>query len=266
MTTMFPEIGLKLWAPNVGGYLNEARRLHAAGEFDYVELYSSPGATPHIPAWKSVPVPYVIHCAHSLHGFNLSDARAKDINRKLFAEAVLFFRELRAKWIIVHPGIMGDVVETVKQLNALMADSGVAPSQVLVENKPFLNLNNQLCVGGSPESMAQLKTECGTDMVLDVGHAIKYAIGAGRDWQTVLEQMMALHPLMLHVSDAEMGHPRDQHLHLGKGEFDFNAIFRICTAPYLSIETVKDQPDRLDDFLLDVAFLKQIWMNGLKTP
>ena len=257
MTLPANQIGLKLWAPNVDGYLTEARRLYGAGQLDYVELYTSPDCASYLPPWKAARLPYVIHCAHSLHGFNLSDPSAKGDNRKLFAEAVIFFRELGAMGIIVHPGILGQVAETVAQLQMLMKEFGIPPHQIWVENKPFINLNHQPCVGGSPESMALIKKECETEMVLDVGHAIKYAIGAGRDWQPVLHQMMTLAPEMLHVSDAKMSHPLDEHLHLGTGEFDFDTIFSICDAPYISIETIKDHPARLDDFVNDVVFLKR---------
>ena len=251
------QIGLKLWAPNVGGYLTEARRLYGARQLDYVELYTSPDCASHLPAWKAASLPYVIHCAHSLHGFNLSDPAARGENQKLFAEAVFFFRELGARGIIVHPGILGQATETVAQLQILMKEFGIAPHQIWVENKPFINLNHQLCVGGSPESMALIKKGCETGIVLDVGHAIKYAIGAGRDWQPVLHQMMTLEPEMLHVSDAKMSHPLDEHLHFGAGEFDFDTIFSICDAPYISIETIKDHPERLEDFVNDVGFLKR---------
>ena len=257
-----PQIGLKLWAPNVGGYLREATRLVADRQCDYVELYTSPDCAKYLPMWQETALPFVIHCAHSAHEFNLSKAGAYDINHRLFGEAVEYLRALKARWIIVHPGILGRVEETVGQLNRLMSAFDVQPHEVLVENKPFINLRDEPCVGASPESVAQIKEECGTGFVLDVGHAIKYAIGAGRPYESVLSQLMTLQPEMLHVSDALMSHPKDEHLHFGRGEFDFESIFAICRAPYISIETVKDHPERLDDFIEDTRILKAFLNKG----
>jgi deoxyribonuclease-4 len=251
------KLGLKLWSVNVGSYLQEAERLFNNHIIDYVELYSVPETIANILHWKKCSFPIVIHAAHSMHKFNLSDPAKADFNRKLFSEAVHFFKELSAMGIILHPGVSGSVEETIIQLKELISENGIKAENVLVENKPFLTLTGGLCVGSDPDAIRKIRELCGVGMVLDTTHAIKYAIAAKKPWQQVLKDFMQLKPNFLHVSDATFEHPKDEHMHIGSGEFDFREIFSICKAEFISIETNKDSSENLDDFIFDVKRLRE---------
>ncbi|MGL1902891.1 MAG: sugar phosphate isomerase/epimerase [Fibrobacterales bacterium] len=251
-----PEIGLKLWSTNTDIYLEETIRLFDEKVIDYVELYCVPGSMDSINYWRNAPFPLIIHAAHSMHKFNLSDVKSKKFNENIFRESVAYFNELGAQRIIVHPGVFGKIGETITQLGALIQKFDLNCDDVVVENKPMVTLADEPCVGSTPSELVELTKALGVDIVLDVTHAIKYAIGAQQSWQKVVAQFMELQPKMLHVCDAHLNSRFDEHMHIGTGDFDFDEIFSICTAPQISIETNKDSTESLNDFEVDVRLIK----------
>lgn len=251
------EIGLKLWSSNTGTYLEQAKQLYEQKIIDYVELYVVPGSTKSISVWQNSKFPYVIHCAHSMHKFNLSFQDSMAHNRLLFDEAIQYFKALGAHAIIVHPGVLGTVETTTAQLNMLLDEHDLHGELVFVENKPAITLTGSKTVGSSPVEIKRILDECNVGFVLDVTHAIKYAIKTQVEWTTVLRDFMAFSPQMLHVSDGHMDEPHDEHLHIGSADFDFEEIFRICKTERVSIETKKDSTENLNDFKIDVQTLKE---------
>ncbi len=252
-----PKIGLKLWSTNINEYLQEAIKLYHNGVFDYVELYSTPDSRQYIPYWKSCPFPFVIHCAHSMHGFNLSLPDNQARNQELFALALQYAQELAVDKIILHPGVLGTTVHTIEQLSILIHTHKIDPSIILIENKPLITLTHDPCVGASPSAIQDICAQCYTGFVLDVSHAIKYAIGAERNWRQVLMEFMQVKPAMLHICDGHMDHPLDEHLHINDGNFNFPEILDICQANWISIETHKDSQENLDDFIEDARQIKR---------
>jgi deoxyribonuclease-4 len=193
-----------------------------------------------------------------MHGFCLSLPEKTETNRVLFEEAVAYYNRLDAEYIILHPGVFGTAEETVRQLQKLLKDNYIKEnSRILIENKPRITLTSDVCIGANPKELAFIKNECGLGFVLDIPHAIKYAIGVNQDWNKVLEEFMLLSPKVLHVSDAFLSHEKDEHLHIGDGEFDFKKIFSICQAENITIETNKDSNVSLSDFEKDVLLLQE---------
>lgn len=254
-------IGLKLWSTN-DNYISEAIRLYEKRVYDYIELYSVPNSfAQNINLWislkKKYNIPFIIHGAHSMHGFCLSLTEKKESNLVFFEEAISYFRELDAEYIILHPGVYGKAEETVKQLKSLIKEKVINSKKILIENKPRITLTSDPCIGANPKELAFIKDECLVGFVLDIPHAIKYAIGMKKDWQEVLMDFMALFPDVIHISDAFLSHEKDEHLHIGEGEFDFKKIFSICNADNITIETNKDSKVSLSDFEKDALSLKE---------
>ncbi len=251
------KIGLKLWSINNKQYLQEAIKLYDDGVFDYVELYSVPESEEYISYWKSCPFPFIIHCAHSMHGFNLSLASSQERNKNLFCLALEYVEKLSAEKLIIHPGVWGNQEKTIEQLSALIHNYKIDSNLILVENKPLVTLTYAPCVGTSPNEIQNICEQCHTGFVLDISHAIKYAIGVKCNWQHMLGDFMQLRPSMLHICDGNMDNFLDEHLHLDKGQFDFLKIFEICQAKFISIESNKNSKENLDDFVDDVRRLKK---------
>ena len=73
------KIGLKLWSINTDYYYDEAIRLYNDGVYDYIELYVVPNMTDTIEKWKKLDIPFIFHCPHFAHGFNLAKIENKDL-------------------------------------------------------------------------------------------------------------------------------------------------------------------------------------------
>lgn len=73
------KIGLKLWSINTDYYYDEAIRLYNDGVYDYIELYVVPNMTDTIEKWKKLDIPFIVHCPHFSHGFNLAKIENKDL-------------------------------------------------------------------------------------------------------------------------------------------------------------------------------------------
>ncbi len=255
-------LGLKLWSTN-DNYIDEAIRLFKQGVYSYIELYSVPNSyKKNVELWNNLKskykIPFIMHCAHSMHGFSLSVSEKAESNKVLFEEAVTYYNQLDAEYLILHPGVFGTAKETVLQLKTLIKEhSSMDSSRILIENKPRITLTSDVCIGSNPKELSFIKNECGLGFILDIPHAIKYAIGVNQDWNKVLEEFMLLSPKVLHVSDAFLSHEKDEHLHIGDGEFDFKKIFSICQAKNITIETNKDSNVSLSDLEKDVLLLKE---------
>lgn len=250
------QYGLKLWSTNQY-YKEEAIALHHKNIFDYIELYAVPNSQTDIKTWVDVQIPFIIHAAHSMHGFNLSLPEKYSQNVKLFEQAYQYFLSLNATNIILHPGVFGKVEETIDQLNRMLTEVGVVDrSRILIENKPHITLIDDPCVGSKPEEVTRIMDNCGVGFVLDIPHAVKYALFKKIPWESILETFMMLSPKIIHISDQFFSHPKDEHIHIGQGEFDFAKVFSFCHADYVTIETDKDSKTSLSDFVEDMKNFK----------
>lgn len=245
------KIGLKVWSGNTF-YEEEIDRLSKIKALDYIEIYVEPHSLEYIDFWKRKNFPCVIHCPHSMHGFNLSIKNNESKNRLLFNEAFNYFISLEAEYFIIHPGVLGNKSETIDQLKVILDINKINNKRkILVENKPYITLTDDLCVGSDPSDIEDIIQATGIGFCLDITHAIKYSISKSIGWEDVLKRFMTLAPSVIHVSDAKMTHPKDEHLNIDCGEFDFIKIFSICKSEYLTIETEKKSKRSLVDFEID---------------
>jgi len=257
-------IGLKLWSTNTGPYLREARRLYAEGVFDYLELFVVPGSLDQLPCWREFDVPYVLHHAHSFAGFNPAVAEMFESNRRIADETREYAQALRPRFVIFHGGANGTVEEAARQL-ASFKKTHFSDQAMLIENKPYRPLPNKQgleeCRGATVGEIRHLMQTIGCGMCLDFGHAVAAANSQRRDPYGYIKDLNAtFSPQMYHLSDVQdMTGEFDSHLHLGAGRLDIARLFReeLREDAMVSIETVKDLPERLDDFREDVEWLRR---------
>lgn len=253
------KVGLKLWSVNTDFYLKEAEILFDKGVFDYVELYVVPNTLDTLNQWKALKTPFIIHNAHSAHGFNLAKKGNKARNRKIYDETKHFADELKAQYIIFHGGIDGTPEETAQQL------AGFGESRALIENKPFVALPNKMggnfCRGATFTELRSIINEVKCGFCLDIGHAVCSANSQHKEPYGFIKELLTLNPAMFHLSDVtDMTSPYDAHPHLGTGRLDIswlkNNIFPHNAV--ISVETNKDNKQNLDDFVKDVKWLKSL--------
>lgn len=245
-------IGLKVWSSNTN-YIPEILRIHNQGSFDYLELYSIPDtydATIH--KWQTIPVPFVVHGPHACHSMNLSKKESLENNKKLFQSAKNFADTLKSPYIILHPGIMGSIDETISQIKGLKDD------RIVLENNPLIGINGEACVCSTPEemSMAMKATECG--FCLDIGHAICSANAHKSDPIKYLNGFLKLSPAIFHLSDGNIKGKKDEHLHFGEGSYPLAKIMELLPEnARITIETPKTLSDNLGSFAEDVKLLRK---------
>jgi endonuclease IV len=249
------KIGLKLWSVNTD-LIAHAERLHRAGYFQYVELYSVPGTCDKvINQWKKCPVPYVIHCAHSSHGFNLAKKDMWIRNQGIFQETQRFADMLNADAIILHGGHDGDIDEVIRQMAELWDE------RMFIENKPQLGLNNRVCIGWSVQEIQKIRKSAKVSgMCLDFAHAVCAANAAGQDPDELIDGFFSLKPSMFHLSDGDRHSQKDKHRNFGQGNFEVRKwIAKIPAGARLAIETPMGSGSGLDYFKNDVSYLNELY-------
>jgi deoxyribonuclease-4 len=246
--------GLKLWSTNQE-YIPDLIKLYKQRKFNYIELYCVPGSfNEYINKWEEVKIPYIIHAPHSKHGFNLAKKENEIKNRKLFNEAKNFANRLKAKYIIIHPGLAGDIKEVNRQITLIY------DKRILVENMPLLAIDNKtICQGATIKELLNIFKKHKLGFCLDISHAICTANFLKVKPIPFLKKMVKISPKLYHFSDGQYDGIIDQHLNIGKGNYPIKKIMSLLSRSCLiSIETTKNYPNNLKDFKLDIQILNQI--------
>ena len=251
------QIGLKLWSINTDIYLQEAEKLFADGVFSYIELFVVPGSLEHLPAWKKLKCPFIIHNAHFMQHFNLAKREKEADNRKIYEETRRFADELDAKYIIFHGGIEGSIEETARQLASFHEPRAV------IENKPFRALPNRMggefCRGYNIAELKTVMDAAGCGFCLDFGHAICAANSQHVDpYEYIREMKEALSPSMFHLTDIDDTTSEwDSHPHLGTGQLNLGKICSMLPEDAIvTAETNKNSKTDLQDFIPDAQTLR----------
>jgi sugar phosphate isomerase/epimerase len=159
-------LGLKLGSPDLS-YENAIHSLWQKKAFQYIEILAVPNSYKStIDFWKQFEIPFIIHAPHFAHGMNPSIKEKEVENREKIKETIEFANALNAEYMIFHPGALGDLNETIRQY------SPFTDSRFLIENKPFIALDNSLCLGAKPEEIKLLMEKLGIGFCFDFGHAV----------------------------------------------------------------------------------------------
>lgn len=250
-------LGLKLWSINTDYYLEEAKKLYNEGWFDYIELYMVPGTINTIEKWKMLRtengIPFTLHAPHFVHGVNLADVQKERFNIEVFKEVDKFREEMNAEYVVVHPGIEGNIDETLRQLDI------IKPQKMLVENKPFVAplYPDKECRGARIEEIKKVLENFDCGFCLDVGHALCTANSLKIPQYGYLKGFNSLNPDCYHLSGNYIDSEMDAHLHFNQGNYDLRKIFDIInTDKNIAIETNKNSKESLVDFVEDVTIIR----------
>jgi RimJ/RimL family protein N-acetyltransferase len=251
------QIGLKLWSTNTDHYLQEAKRLYADKVFSYIELYIVPDTLERISLWKEAGMPFILHNAHFMQGFNLAKKECEERNYDIYRQTRQYADELNAKYIIFHGGIDGSVEETARQM-ALLEEP-----RALIENKPYRALPNRMggkiCRGYNFDELRLVMDKTGCGFCLDFGHAVCAANSMKRETYEYIGELFKLNPAMFHLTDVDdMNSEYDSHPHLGSGKLAITRIAAMipCDA-IITLETDKGSRETLDDFNKDSQIMNK---------
>lgn len=244
-------IGLKLWSTNTQ-FFSEIIELYEKRYFSYIELFAVPESKHTIQTcWKKVSIPFVIHASHSMTGLNFSKKEMLAQNMQQAEEAKYFANELNADNIIFHPGINGELEESIRQINM------VKDSRFLIENKPAIGLNGERCIGSTYHEIQTIIQECGCGFCLDFGHAIAAANAHKKEPLSYIKEFMTPNPVMFHLTDGDYTSEKDHHYHYGQGTFPLDKIFALI--PNFSMvtnEAKRESSTSLEEIIHDTEYTK----------
>ena len=256
------KLGLKLWSTN-NNYIQESIKLYDSKIYDYIELFIVPESyKSYSSIWQNLNIPFIIHAPHYAFGLNLAKKEIEKINLRLARETIKFSNDLNSKTIIFHPGMEGNIIETIRQLKF------INNPQIIIENKPYYALpkfgNGKLiCNGYSPNDIEKIIGETGLGFCFDIGHAICAANAQKINPLKYIEQFLKLNPKMYHISDGNFDGVHDEHKNLGCGTFPLKKLLDFLSKDsIISIETEKSSKENLEDFENDVIYLKNLFNYG----
>ena len=149
-----------------------------------------------------------------------------------------FANSLSTDAIIVHPGLTGEVGETICQIKAFK------DKRILVENMPFVSLLGTRCVGASFDEIKTLLEETSSGFCLDIVHAVKSAYSNDRESFSFLKSLMGLKPAMVHLCGLKAEGCFDEHLNLDEGDLDLNKLFRLMEKKLPPIRLTLETPEK----------------------
>jgi deoxyribonuclease-4 len=235
------KFGLKLWSINTD-LIDQAIQLIDEKIFDYIELFVVPETN--ITPFK-MDIPYIIHIPHHRFGVNIGDVARKEYNLQKINESITWADELNAKYLILHAG--HGSMESAKDVLFDVVDN-----RLLIENMPKVGLDNESMIGYSPAQIEALIRDGDKGLCLDFGHAVKAAVSLGVDYREYVKEFMELEPRVFHVSDGKLDEEKDEHLGIGKGEYDFGCLMKCIKENGLSLVTVETPRTNLKSLDEDV--------------
>jgi len=246
-------IGLKLWSTN-SNYIEEAKRLYSIAAYSYIELYVIPNSLINVSIWENLNIPFIIHASHFKDGVNLAKKECKTKNMLAAKEAIEFANILKAKYIIFHPGIAGNIKETAVQLNE------INDKRILIENKPyFIEMNSSICNGATIDEIDYVLKNTSVGFCLDIGHAICAANAIKVDAMQYIKSFLKFNPKMFHLVDNKYDSIYDKHYHFGQGNYPIKELINLLPKESLiTLETYKNSNENLDDFSADVLRINTI--------
>lgn len=249
------KIGLKLYSTNTD-LIPEAVLLKNKF-FAFIELYIIPGSYEKtISVWKELDVPYIIHAPHSFHGINIAQESKRIANRYHFKESQMFADRLGSEIIIVHGGNNGTIEETILQIKSFN------DVRIIVENKPKIGIMDEDCVGWSPGEFKYMEAEgILSGFALDFTHAACAACSQKISAMGIINDLIAFHPKVYHLSDGDISSEKDKHYNLGKGNFNLHKFLSVIPdGAMVTLETPRKPASGLEDFINDVIYLQNLIM------
>jgi len=243
------KFGLKLWSSN-RNLIALAKRAVLDGVFQYVELMVVPGTDPS--DFKKAGIPFILHATSENWDFNIADVDRGQSNLAIIKNCLDWADELEVKYVIVHPGF-GEFAPAKNFLDKMN------DSRILIENMPKVGMGGEKMVGYEPGQIKQLAERFG--FCLDLNHAIKAAVSLKKNYKELILEFFKLNPKVIHISDGSFKSEKDDHLDIGKGDFDFY-FFAECIKKnrvnYISLETPKTDLNSIKGDIDNLKNLKNL--------
>ncbi|MDR0677171.1 MAG: TIM barrel protein [Holosporaceae bacterium] len=229
--------------------------------FDFVQLLIAPDSyndTYITVKEKMKDIKTVIHAPYRTQDIDTGNKNAFIKNTTNLKDTQKFADLLNSDIIVLHPGV-GDgekyLCETIRQFKAF------SDPRIAVENLPYSPRSEQLH-GSTPENIKRIIEETECKFCFDFSHAICAANSLKRNVYDDFSEYNAMSPVLYHLSDGDFSSPVDDHLHLGKGNYDIAKIFRefITKNIPIALETKEEESDGVAAWIKDIEYIKKMKM------
>ncbi len=250
-------LGLKLFSSNIHYFESAKKLINKESQAQFLELYAKPGTSMNaIHVWSEIQSPIITHAPHYSAGLNLSLPEKENSNFLMIEETMNMMKIWNSQDVIFHPGVNGDVKETIRQLKIVI--SKFPDKKYYIENKPKLgNGVGLVCVGYTIAEISEIINKTGCSFCLDFGHAISAANAQKLTPLEYISDFLKLAPSLFHLADGDFHSSYDSHLHLGDGDYPLDSIISLLPSDCkVTLETKKCFQDNLDDFYRDVQIFR----------
>ena len=253
------KLGLKLGV-NEHALLDAAQELWASKQFDFLELYIPiDSSATDAKNWQWYDGQIILHAPHAYGGFNFAIPQLEASNLNALRLLDSFRSDLSPDKIIFHPGLEGQQSEAFRQIDLLRQKFPELHALMLIENKPALGLNGEVCLGASPKEIGAYLAHADCGFCLDIRHAVAYARWADESWRETLACFMQLNPTLWHAADGLISDYKDSHEHIGDGDIPWSEVVKLWSdETYVTIECKKESSQNLADFVIDCQRLNSL--------
>jgi deoxyribonuclease-4 len=234
--------GIKLWSTN-SDVLPLAAKLIDEDLFGYVELNPVPDTD--ITPFLDYDIPYIIHITTERHGLNIADPDKRMFNIRTITDCFYWADKLCAPYCILHPGF-GEIECALEFLEQY------SDQRLLIENMPMTGISDEKMVGYLLEQVEELMNRK-FGFCFDINHAIKAAVSLKEPYREFVRKFLRLNPAMFHIADGHLSQEKDEHLHIGKGDYDFGLLTELIQSVKPSMVTLETprNPGSVNDDLMN---------------
>ena len=236
------KIGIKAGFPNVTPDFLETVKpyidflewsMTQSMNWENIDTAGIPIKVVHISYWNSPPK------------INLADAGVNDRNIRELKESIRIADYHKSESIVIHPE--RTINENCSLDNVVYLLNKVKDTRFAIENMSArFEFFEEEFLGQNAEELKYVIDRTNIRSCFDIGHASCYAYAEGLDFKKYYQSFFDLKPLVYHFSDDrffinDKGICPDQHLHLGKGDIDWELVLSMM--PEDSIITLETSPD-----------------------
>ena len=91
-----------------------------------------------------------------------------------------------------------------------------------------------------------------------MNHAIKAAVSLGRAYKEFIEEFLKSKPNMFHISDGKLDNEKDEHLHIGEGDYNFEFLMGCVKRNKSKDVTLETPRTKLNSFEEDLKNLERL--------
>ena len=245
-------LGIKLWSSNLD-CLPSVKRSIVGGDVHYIEIMPVPSQND-VEPFQQLKCPVVIHVNTDRRKINIADPAMLKENLKSIQNDIRWADELNAKNIIVHPGL-GNIHDAVKFIR------GLNDERVIVENMPKISLNGDIMIAHSIEDIKTFQNH-DIGFCLDFNHAMRAATSLNIPEKRFIRDLNSISPMMFHISDGNKKREKDEHIHLGAGDFDIPFFVNIANKKQDSYVTLETPKNTVEDDARNIEFIKKVIARG----